>query len=142
MINYIRKLRARPVVRMIAPLLNDYSNWHSSSGKFRYYFEDSSDVIQLSKDFPDIKGLSLSHDGYIGHSGFKIVELQFLEGPMVTYSDERLRFTVSEQNWLTSLFLDARYKLNDARIRERDVAQAALAKKMASSLKQVKKGKQ
>lgn len=136
MINLIRHLFARPVVRLVANLARkDFDKWNRSYGEMRYYFEDS-DAIQMSKEFPDVRGIGIEHESTFDYGfSFKPTSIKLYVGHYVRESGQKLELSKTEQKYLKKLLLGM-YKLTENRdtLRKRK-DQETLANEMAKSLK-------
>lgn len=136
MINLIRHLFLRPVVRMVANVSRtDFDKWNRSYNEMRYYFEDS-DGIQLSKEFPDVRGIGIKHESTIDSEySFKPTSIALYVGTHVRSNGQELQLTKTEQKYLKKLLLRQYATMEKRASRRKKIHQDQLAYEMAKSLK-------
>jgi hypothetical protein len=136
MINLIRHLFVRPVVRMVSNVARiDFDKWNRSYSEMRYYFEDS-DGIQLSKEFPDVHGIGIEHTGSVDNEYvFKPTAITLYVGTHVRNSGQTLELTKTEQKYLKNLLLQQYATVEKRSALRKKAHQNQLAYDMAKSLK-------
>lgn len=136
MINLIRHIFARPVVRVVANLARkDFDKWNRSSRELRYYFADDGG-IQLSKEFPDVRGIGIEHESSFDYEfSFKPIYLKLYVGNHVRESGQKLELTKSESLYLKQILLWGYKTAGKRAAKAKRKTQNQLAYEMAKSLK-------
>jgi hypothetical protein len=121
---------------MVANLArNDFDSWNTNYDEMRYFFKDS-DGIQMSKEFPDVRGVAIKHSSSLDYEfTFKPLYIRLYLGAHARPSNDKLDLTASEQKYLKSLLLRmhaGKARREKARSRKQ---QNKLAYEMAKSLK-------
>lgn len=135
MINLIRSLFVRPVVRMTAKLADaQFDSINSTFNELRFYFKDN-DKIQLSKDFADVRGIGIvtTSDMTLSYS-FKPIGIKLYVGDQVRPSTS-LVLTKNEQAYLKTVLLKLHRTVEQRKKNRERRSQNELAYKMAKSLK-------